>query len=244
MEEGGPEVELPPVIKTSKDHDIQNRVDEKLTALEDDNLHESLDKTKLELVSANRSARNLVATEIRLEREKERSGIDELTGLLNRKGFDKELKQRINLSKRSGGKLNAIFIDADGLKEINDSQGHEAGDEYLKLIASELKSSTRGTDIVARFGGDEFAIILDDPDNDGLQSWWNRLNENTQIRISAGAILLDLNNPEESIAKADEAMYGAKLNKQDGESHLMVVQSDGNFKEFLPQKINSAANAA
>ncbi len=235
---------MPPVIKTSNNPDIQVRVDDRLTDMEDNNLPESLDKTNLELISANRDARSLVAAEIRLEREKERSGEDELTGLLNRKGFNKELKKRINLRQKTGGKLTAIFIDANGLKEINDTKGHEAGDEYLKLIASELRNSTRVTDVVARFGGDEFAIVLDNPNEKSVEGWWDRYSKNSQTRISAGGVLLSMTDPDSSLAKADEAMYAAKLNKKDGKSHLMIVEHDGNFAEYFPKDTNGSNVAA
>lgn len=231
------EVRLPPVIKTSNNPTIQAKVDEKLTRMEEQNLSPDFSKTKLELISSNQQAREQVASEIREERAREQAGADSLTGLLNRKGFEKSYKKRIKNALRYGNRLVGIYIDADGLKKINDEQGHEAGDAYLKKIATRLKESTRQTDLVARLGGDEFVTVLDNTDGEGVPSWAQRVIEFGEIQVSAGAIDIDPNNPMTWKEKADEAMYAAKLNKGDGRSHLMFVQQNGNFIEFIPRTV-------
>jgi diguanylate cyclase (GGDEF)-like protein len=86
---------------------------------------------------------------------------DELTGLLNRRGFTQALQRELSLARRDktvGGFL--VMVDLDGFKSINDLWGHSAGDDYLQAVAHALLSEVRSSDIVARIGGDEFAILL------------------------------------------------------------------------------------
>lgn len=85
---------------------------------------------------------------------------DELTGLLNRRGFESELKKAIANAGRYGEGGVLIYVDLDGFKPINDTFGHAAGDEVLKRAAGLLKESVRPTDSVGRLGGDEFAALL------------------------------------------------------------------------------------
>ena len=85
---------------------------------------------------------------------------DELTGLPNRRLFTSLLSLEIARSHRDGKKIAILFLDLDRFKDINDTLGHEAGDELLKAVADRLKATVRATDTVARIGGDEFTIIL------------------------------------------------------------------------------------
>ncbi len=87
---------------------------------------------------------------------------DALTGLPNRLLFDDRLEQAIERSKRDGQRAALFFIDLDDFKEINDSLGHEMGDEVLKIVSKRLSGSVRGEDTVARLGGDEFTIIVNE----------------------------------------------------------------------------------
>jgi diguanylate cyclase (GGDEF)-like protein len=239
--EDSPEVRLPPVIKTSNNQNVQARVDEKLIQMEEKNPSSDFSKTNIELISANQQSRNQVAAEIREERSTEQAGIDSMTQLLNRKGFEKRLKERVDIAGRNGNRLVGIFIDADGLKKINDEKGHDAGDIYLKKIATLLQQSARQTDIVGRLGGDEFVTVLDNPDEKGLNAWAERVIETDDIQISAGAIDIDPKQPSLWKEKADEAMYAAKLNKGDGKSHLMVVKANGDFIEYIPDRTEKKA---
>lgn len=232
MEES-PEVKLPPVIKSSNRQEIQERVDEKLTQMEEENPSTDFEKTNLEFISANKSARDMVASELKLERSTERADFDKLTGIYNRRGFENAFRKKLKTVDRTDGKLFGVFIDANGLKKINDEKGHEAGDAYLKEIAGALKESSRETDIVARLGGDEYLAVLDSNDIDGLFAWWDRFN-NGSVNVSAGAVEINPENHSNWMTNSDEAMYAAKLLKKDGKSHLMVVGKDGNFEEYIP----------
>lgn len=90
---------------------------------------------------------------------------DELTGLVNRRGFNQHLKRELAAARRQGqGGGVLVMIDLDGFKAINDTHGHLAGDSYLRQVARLLRSHVREHDVVARLGGDEFAILLTDTD--------------------------------------------------------------------------------
>ncbi len=85
---------------------------------------------------------------------------DALTNLINRRGFNQIFAERLLERKLAKGRLAVMFLDIDHFKRINDSLGHDAGDELLKVIAERIRSATRASDVVARFGGDEFCILI------------------------------------------------------------------------------------
>jgi diguanylate cyclase (GGDEF)-like protein len=85
---------------------------------------------------------------------------DELTGLLNRRGFKEALQHALAAASRYGEEGVLVYIDLDGFKPINDTYGHDAGDEVLRQVARLLRDNVRDTDYVARLGGDEFAVLL------------------------------------------------------------------------------------
>lgn len=86
---------------------------------------------------------------------------DALTGLYNRAAFHEQLGISLALAKRGGSSVALLFIDLDGFKRVNDEQGHQAGDEVLRIVAQRLMSAVREGDTVARLGGDEFLVMLD-----------------------------------------------------------------------------------
>jgi len=87
---------------------------------------------------------------------------DSLTGLLNRKLLEHIVKGEVDRAVRYKTPLTVVFLDVDDFKTVNDLYGHEAGDDVLKYVATQLPSMTRSSDVVARFAGDEFIIILPD----------------------------------------------------------------------------------
>ena len=89
-----------------------------------------------------------------------RVDVDPLTDVLNRRGFERELKRSLAYVKRYGTSAALIYIDLDGFKPVNDRHGHGAGDAVLKAIAAALLRNVRASDVVARIGGDEFAVLL------------------------------------------------------------------------------------
>jgi diguanylate cyclase (GGDEF)-like protein/PAS domain S-box-containing protein len=154
---------------------------------------------------------------------------DELTGLLNRRGFTTLAEQAIRTSLRTGNRLWLLFADLDGLKDINDRLGHEAGDRALCEIAQLLKAgSFREADLVARLGGDEFAILATEvspADGDAfvqrVEGAVRRASEKPgrefQLSLSAGVAVLDPAQPQtldELISQADRRMYQAKQSRR------------------------------
>jgi diguanylate cyclase (GGDEF)-like protein len=87
---------------------------------------------------------------------------DELTGLLNRRGFRELAEQELKVARRSGRSDAVLFLDLDGFKQVNDTHGHAEGDAALRAVAGVLRAAVREGDIVARLGGDEFAIYAPD----------------------------------------------------------------------------------
>ncbi len=119
---------------------------------------------KAELVG-NRLARSVLYA---IERHRQRAAlrartiVDELTGLYNRRGFFTLGEQTLSLMRRKGRELVVVFADLDGLKRVNDTYGHECGDDLIRRAAGLLRSTFRDSDIVARIGGDEFAVVANE----------------------------------------------------------------------------------
>jgi diguanylate cyclase (GGDEF)-like protein/PAS domain S-box-containing protein len=152
------------------------------------------------------------------ERLRQMADDDALTGLPNRRFLDRELELAVQ---RGRGAL--LLIDLDGFKAVNDSLGHAAGDDVLTRVAVRLRARLRRTDLLARHGGDEFAVILPEatPDTaariaDDLAEAVSEvevatLNDRLRISASVGTALIDgLDSPAEVLALADTAMYDRK----------------------------------
>jgi len=101
--------------------------------------------------------------------------LDGLTGVANHRYFYQRLDEELARSARSGESISLILIDVDGLKMLNDTHGHVAGDDALRTIAALLVHESRAIDVVARYGGDEFAVILPGVDSDGARNYANRV---------------------------------------------------------------------
>jgi len=113
----------------------------------------------------------------KFNRLKERSDMDGLTGLYNHKRFKEVLKNEFNRSRRYDKPLSVVMIDGDKFKDVNDTYGHLAGDMVLQELAGCLKQSVRTTDVVARYGGDEFAILLPETDLEMAEIMTKRIQE-------------------------------------------------------------------
>ncbi len=148
---------------------------------------------------------------------------DDLTNLPNRPLFLDRLRQAIAHAERSGGTFAVLFIDLDNFKVINDSLGHAAGDDLLKEIARRLRECVRVPDTVARFGGDEFALLIEDATVSDAETTAQRIAEslrqshvigrqNVYPGASIGICLYpdDGKDPESLLKNADSAMYRAK----------------------------------
>ncbi|MBZ0159094.1 diguanylate cyclase [Candidatus Methylomirabilis sp.] len=151
---------------------------------------------------------------------------DELTGLFNHRYFYQQLEQELRRTRRYGHPLSLIMLDIDLFKQYNDLNGHLAGDEALRRIAALVRNSTRGVDIVARYGGDEIGIIL--PETDLRQAWvqaerirfamehdtlgGEKASDGQRLTVSLGVACLepDMRQGEDLVRAADTALYRSK----------------------------------
>ncbi|MCP4595682.1 sensor domain-containing diguanylate cyclase [Neptuniibacter sp.] len=140
---------------------------------------------------------------------------DELTGLYNRRGFNTVAAQYIALAKRSNISLGLLYMDMDGLKQINDVNGHAAGDDALKSMAASMLSVVREDDVAARLSGDEFVMLIAVNDKEQLESVVQRITgglNKQELKVSIGGVMLD--DPEKDIdywlEQADIRMYQKK----------------------------------
>lgn len=148
---------------------------------------------------------------------------DFLVDVLNRRGFERELRRAMAYAKRYGANAALVYIDVNGLKPVNDRYGHLAGDGVLRAVARTLTDNVRMSDIVARLGGDEFAVLL-----------WNLSERDAAIKtagleeavaqtsvaigadtvaVSAAAgftMLRPADDPQQILERADHAMYARK----------------------------------
>lgn len=148
---------------------------------------------------------------------------DQLTELPNRRYLDNQLENHIMITKRSQVSVGIAFVDIDFFKKINDTYGHNIGDEVLKMLAKTMKAATRSTDIVGRWGGEEFIIIYNHMSESILEVVCEKVrmlteasglrieDQTIQITISVGATLIQENDTVESLVKrADDSLYHSK----------------------------------
>jgi diguanylate cyclase (GGDEF)-like protein len=159
---------------------------------------------------------------------------DSLTGLLNRRVLEDIVKREFDRALRYRTPLTVVFLDVDDFKMVNDRYGHDAGDIVLKYVATQLLSMTRTSDVVARFAGDEFIIILPNTPADEACEFATRMQtffinhpldfEGTPIRISVSYGLSHLEDGAYDamslLKKADKMLYSAKMEKNTRYSYL------------------------
>ncbi len=159
---------------------------------------------------------------IEKDRYKYKAFTDELTGLYNRAFFNEVIKREINLFQREGAEFCLIMLDIDFFKKVNDTYGHQMGDEILKKLSMIVKKHIRESDIFARWGGEEFVIILPKTSKKDAEKVAQSLREviknhtfqnNLKITCSFGLSSFRKNDTRDLIIKrADEALYRAKKN--------------------------------
>lgn len=152
---------------------------------------------------------------------------DELTGLFNRRGFFTLFEQHRRLADRTMRKMSLLYLDLDGLKAINDELGHQTGDQALLDTAEILRKAFRKSDVIARIGGDEFAVLLTEPSeadidkvvlrhiNSKLKTHKRRTPRNFELLLSIGITHYDPLHPcsiDELLTRADNLMYMDKQN--------------------------------
>jgi diguanylate cyclase (GGDEF)-like protein len=148
---------------------------------------------------------------------------DPLINLPNRRGFMRELERLVDRAQRYGHRAAMLFVDLDGLKMINDTFGHRAGDGALIQVADLLTKGIRRSDIVARIGGDEFAVLLESASEDSAHETAARLEnlicgcefehdgDALPLSVAIGVGMIDGDDsPDAVMARADEEMYRRK----------------------------------
>jgi diguanylate cyclase (GGDEF)-like protein len=154
---------------------------------------------------------------------------DPLTGVLNRRGFERELRRAAAYVRRYGGNAALIYLDLDRFKPVNDRHGHAAGDAVLEAVAAALLGSVRASDAVARIGGDEFAVLLWNLSAQAARNKAEALERaiaaaavpwgERTLTVGATAGVAELaagTNVEDLVARADAAMYARKRGRRDG----------------------------
>jgi diguanylate cyclase (GGDEF)-like protein len=178
-----------------------------------------------------------LTTRIRLEREQQRTGVllaelerlsleDPLTGLANRRRWDAALTSVCTAARHRAGVAAVVLLDIDHFKAVNDRHGHAGGDEVLRQVAGLLSARVRGADLVARVGGDEFAVLMPGADLDRAVERAERLRVETselrpagflpgELSVSLGvaAVAGDQAYPVELMSRSDEQLYRAKITR-------------------------------
>lgn len=152
---------------------------------------------------------------------------DSLTGLLNRREFERIINEEHERAKRFGRSYAIVILDLDHFKNINDKYGHPAGDHVLKAVAKRIRQQLRSIDRIARIGGEEFAVVLTEVDHVTASEVARRIVEtmgrtpitltdgtNLNVTVSAGSASMPKNasDPVALVQVADKALYEAKAN--------------------------------
>ena len=172
-----------------------------------------------------------------VDKIKQVSDTDELTGTYNMRAFSSMLQRAFRQSVRYGHALSVVMIDSDNLKQINDTHGHESGNRLLQHLVRCIREQLRGSDVMARFGGDEFIVLLPETNNKGALEMAERIRKavevsrfdvrsgDTNITVSLGVASYpeDGGNLDVILDKADKAMYRAK---QRGRNKVVAYTDD------------------
>lgn len=160
------------------------------------------------------------------EGERHSSRTDALTKIPNRRAFLEVLETEKGRAQRYGSALTLAYLDLDNFKAVNDRFGHARGDQLLRVVAKTMQDKVRQVDIVARIGGDEFAVLLPETAADSAEAVLQKLHalldaamrqRKWPVTFSMGAVTFQPppDSTQEMISKADEAMYAAKTNGRD-----------------------------
>ena len=145
---------------------------------------------------------------------------DHLTGIANRRQFRERLDEEFNRADRYHESLSLVMLDLDHFKQVNDEYGHDVGDQVLVELTEQIKSQIREIDLFARWGGEEFLIMLPETDRDTARTMVERIRHHVEshafgqpphITISLGLVTLrSSDDPDTFISRADKALYKAK----------------------------------
>lgn len=168
------------------------------------------------------------------------SRTDPLTGALNRRGFEERLDAELSAAARYGDSLSLLVLDLDKFKQINDTEGHPAGDELLRWTVGTINNVVRPRDDVGRLGGDEFAVLLTGVDRERAVVVADRVASAMAERIHASLGITcyprDAVDREDLLTRADAQLYDAKTG---GESDASPVRRDLNWAAALAHAVDS-----
>jgi len=164
------------------------------------------------------------------------SDTDELTGLYNMRAFTMVLSRNFKQAMRYSHKLSIVMLDCDNLKQVNDTHGHESGNRLLQHVARTIRSELRGSDVLARYGGDEFIALLPETDAGGAREMGERIRRSIEmsrldvhgtdvistVSIGIASFPDDGGSLEMIMEKADKAMYYAK---ERGRNRVVMASS-------------------
>jgi diguanylate cyclase (GGDEF)-like protein len=164
---------------------------------------------------------------------------DHLTGLANRRRFERQLEREVTRTQRYARPFCLLLLDIDYFKDVNDTHGHEAGDEAIRWLAKTLQAGTRGIDLAARIGGEEFAVLLTETNFDGGVDVAERLRQAIKQdeipvvgRITASFGVAEFpacaGTGRELLMNADAAMYEAKRQGRDRVERASCAQTETN----------------
>lgn len=184
-------------------------------------ISEELVRYKNHLEETNKSLTHEIENRKAVEKKlKHMATVDALTQIYNRRKFDELLDYEIQKSKRYGGSLSIVFCDIDNFKTINDTYGHDVGDEILKSFSLLLKENLRKSDFLARWGGEEFAILITNTSFDIVKSLVEKIKQEIEsykfdkvgnLTASFGVTNFENNDTNTNIIKrVDKALYRAK----------------------------------
>jgi len=179
------------------------------------------------LAENERLKRELAVARARVSDLEARADVDPLLDILNRRGFERELRRALAHIKRYGTGAALMFVDLDGFKGVNDRYGHGAGDALLKAVARELVGHVRASDVVGRLGGDEFGVLIWHAGEEQALAKTRELEAliarvviiHGKARIEAAAsvgmaLLVADTTAEDMIGAADQAMYARKQERR------------------------------
>ena len=154
--------------------------------------------------------------------------VDSMTGLYNRRHLDEQLRAACSAAQRHGHGMGVVMLDVDRFKQINDGMGHAAGDSVLQELAKRLQAAVRAEDVVGRWGGEEFLVVLPQTPSEGTRMLAERLlaaisgapfqvgdSAQLSVTVSVGCTTSPGETPEVVVARADEALYAAKAAGRD-----------------------------
>jgi len=214
----------------------------------------------LKEITASRAELNREITERKKLEEKllAVSLTDELTGLLNRRGFLAIAKKQVEIAKRDRRNFSILYLDLNEMKKINDEFGHKEGDQALRDIATVLKNTFRVSDSIARMGGDEFIVLIKEPHSstiektvaqhihDNLRIHNEQTEKGYRLAVSMGMAHYDPErpcSPEELLARADELMYQDKLRSEPIEEIPSSKGGKSNHRDYERHKTDNNSSA-